>query len=161
MGSFPFANAVWQKQVTRRFDRCLLEEKQRLNADIGEKRHLYGRSQPSGEWIVEPSEETGNVWVWGHISRISGGNLRWRRLLLTSIWYFVLLETQARMCFEWRRHKCHLLWGWTLSGEVTPLILKRDLTGLAHLSATHYLHEVFSGKYHISVGCSWTIANKK
>lgn len=95
MGSFPFANAVWQKQDTRRSDRCLLEEKQRLSADIGEKRHLYGRSQPSGEWTVEPSEETGSVWVWGHISRISGGNLRWRRLLLTSTWYFVLLETQA------------------------------------------------------------------
>ena len=48
MGSFPFVNAVWQKQVTRRSDRCSLEEKQRVSADIGEKRHLDGRSQPSG-----------------------------------------------------------------------------------------------------------------
>lgn len=49
MGSFPFVNPVWQKQVTHRSDRCSLEEKQRFNADIGEKRHLDGRSQPSGE----------------------------------------------------------------------------------------------------------------
>lgn len=95
MGSFPFVNAVWQKQVTHRSDRCSLEEKQRFSADIGEKRHLDGRSQPSGEWMVEMSEETGRVWVWGHISRVSGGKLRWRRLSLTSIWYFVLLQTQA------------------------------------------------------------------
>lgn len=37
MGSFPFANAVWQKQVTRHSDRCLLEEKQRLSADMGRR----------------------------------------------------------------------------------------------------------------------------
>lgn len=118
---------------------------------------------------MEDPSQVENEWLnWGRrlavsglgsISRVSGGKLRWRRLSLTSIWYFVLLRLRLTMCFEWWRHKCLLLWDWTSSDEVTPLILKRDLTVLAHLSTPHYLREVFSGKY-ISVGCSWTIASK-
>ena len=94
-GKFPLCQCCVAKASHTSFWQVSSGRKAKTQCWHGEKRHLYGRSQPSGEWTVEPSEETGSVWVWGHISRISGGNLRWRRLLLTSTWYFVLLETQA------------------------------------------------------------------
>lgn len=105
MGSFPFANAVlMQKQVTHRSSSYSLEEKQRFNAYTGEERHLDGRSQQSGEWIVELSEETDSVWVWSHISREAA----WRKIRVKEIiinldvifFFFFLLETQANSVFR-------------------------------------------------------------
>ena len=104
MESFPFANAVlMQKQVTHCSSSYSLEEKQRFNAYTGEERHLDGRSQQSGEWIVELSEETDSVWVWSNISREGV----WRKIRvkesiinLDMIFFFFLLETQANNVFR-------------------------------------------------------------